>query len=84
MLQLVSKLFSGVSIDLPAGVPASWDANPGTARALRTWDFPEVAPDPDDQTHVDPQIDGLYGTATGSTSNSSRKRAARPCSRASA
>jgi Flp pilus assembly protein TadG len=48
------------------GVPASWDANPGTARALRTWDFPEVAPDPDDQTHVDPQIDGLYDTATGS------------------
>ena len=46
------------------GVPASWDANPGTARALRTWDFPEVAPDPDDQTHVDPQIDGLYDTAT--------------------
>jgi len=48
------------------GVPASWDANPGTARALRTWDFPEVPPDPDDQTHVDPQIDGLYDTATGS------------------
>ena len=48
------------------GVPASWDANPGTARALRTWDFPEVAPDPDDQTHIDPQIDGLYDTATGS------------------
>jgi Flp pilus assembly protein TadG len=48
------------------GVPASWDAQPGTARALRTWDFPEVAPDPDDQTHIDPQIDGLYDTATGS------------------
>jgi hypothetical protein len=25
-----------------------------------------VPPDPDDQTHVDPQIDGLYDTATGS------------------
>ncbi len=48
------------------GVPASWDVNPGTARALRTWDFPEVPPDPDDQTHVDPAIDGLYDTATGS------------------
>jgi Flp pilus assembly protein TadG len=48
------------------GVPASWDAQPGTARSLRTWDFPEVPPDPDNQTHVDPQIDGLYDTATGS------------------
>jgi hypothetical protein len=50
------------------GVPASWDANPGTARALRTWDFPKRSPDPDSQTWDQPHIDGLYDTATGSNS----------------
>ena len=48
------------------GVPASWDPNPGTARALRTWDFPKRFPDPDSQTWDAPHIDGLYDTATGS------------------
>jgi Flp pilus assembly protein TadG len=50
------------------GVPASWDANPGTARSLRTWDFPKFLPDPDGQTWDQPHIDGLYDTATGSNS----------------
>ena len=48
------------------GVPGSYDANPGTARSLRTWDFPRRTPDPDNQTWDNPQIDGLYDTATGS------------------
>jgi Flp pilus assembly protein TadG len=47
------------------GVPGSYDIDPGTARSLRTWDFPERPPDPADQTHIDPQIEGLYDTATG-------------------
>jgi Flp pilus assembly protein TadG len=50
------------------GVPASWDVNPGTARSLRTWDFPKRLPDPDSQTWDQPHIDGLYDTATGSNS----------------
>jgi Flp pilus assembly protein TadG len=47
------------------GVPGSYDADPGTARAIRTWDFPLAAPDPDLQTHNDPHIDALYDTGTG-------------------
>jgi len=51
------------------GVPASWDANPGTARALRTWDFPKRYPDPDSQTWDQPHIDGLYDTGSYNGSN---------------
>jgi hypothetical protein len=47
------------------GVPASYDIVPGTARTLRTWDFPKRLPDPDNQTHDDPHIDGLYDSSTG-------------------
>ena len=52
------------------GVPASWDVSPGTAKTLRTWDFPLRSPDPDNQTHNDPHIDGLYDSATGNASPS--------------
>jgi Flp pilus assembly protein TadG len=41
------------------GVPGIFDAS-GTAKSLRTWDFPQCANDPDAQTHNDPHIDGLY------------------------
>jgi hypothetical protein len=47
------------------GVPGSYDVVPGTARTLRTWDFPKRLPDPDNQTHDDPHIDGLYDSSTG-------------------
>jgi hypothetical protein len=47
------------------GVPGSYDADPGTARTVRTWDFPLRSPDPDGQTHNDPHIDGLYDSSTG-------------------
>jgi hypothetical protein len=47
------------------GVPGKYDADPGTARSIRTWDFPLRSPDPDLQTHNDPHIDGLYDTDTG-------------------
>jgi Flp pilus assembly protein TadG len=50
-------------------VPGQWDTS-GSAKALRTWDFPKRAPDPDSQTWDSPHIDGLYDTATGSASPS--------------
>ena len=41
-------------------------AAPGVSRGLRTWDFPDgTCPDPDNQTHASPYIDGLYNTDTG-------------------
>ena len=47
------------------GVPGAYDASPGTAKSFRTWDFPKNLPDPDNQTHDAPHIDGLYDTGTG-------------------
>jgi Flp pilus assembly protein TadG len=49
------------------GVPANYD---GTARSLRTWDFPKSTNDPDNQTWDNPRIDGLYDTLTGATNPS--------------
>ena len=53
-------------------VPGNYDAAPGLGRALRTWDFPDNGADPDNQTHANPRIDGLYNTssATGGASPS--------------
>jgi Flp pilus assembly protein TadG len=45
-------------------VPGQWDLS-GTGKALRTWDFPKNAYDPDSQTWDSPHIDGLYDTGTG-------------------
>ena len=50
-------------------VPANYDQAPGLGRALRTWDFPDNGADPDNQTHSNPAIDGLYNTANGSTAS---------------
>ena len=47
------------------GVPGKYDADPGNARSIRTWDFPRRLPDPDNQTWDNPHIDALYDTATG-------------------
>jgi Flp pilus assembly protein TadG len=52
------------------GVPGFYEPSPGTARALRTYDFPDHPPDPDGQTHDNPHITGLYDTETGSASPS--------------
>jgi Flp pilus assembly protein TadG len=49
------------------GVPGMWDAS-GTAKTLRTFDFPEHPPDPDNQTWNQPQINGLFHTQTGAAS----------------
>jgi hypothetical protein len=51
-------------------VPGNYDAAPGQGRALRTWDFPKSANDPDSQTWNAPHIDGLYNTSTGAASPS--------------
>src|SRR5258705_10180935 len=48
------------------GVPANWDGT-GTAKSLRTYDFPKNYPDPDSQTWNNPTIGGLYDTATGAS-----------------
>jgi Flp pilus assembly protein TadG len=50
-------------------VPARWteNGNPSAiSRALRTWDFPDNGADPDNQTHLNPRIDGLYHPESGS------------------
>ncbi len=44
-------------------VPGNWDG--GTAKGLRTWDFPDNGADPDMQTHANPRIEGFYDTETG-------------------
>ncbi|MET0212365.1 MAG: VWA domain-containing protein, partial [Vicinamibacterales bacterium] len=53
-------------------VPGQWATAPaGTSRGLRTWDFPDgTCADPDNQTHSNPFIDGLYNTDTGAASPS--------------
>lgn len=51
------------------GVPGDYDGS-GTAKTLRTWDFPKNATDPDNQTWNAPHIDGLYDTATGAANPS--------------
>jgi Flp pilus assembly protein TadG len=47
-------------------VPGLWDG--GTAKGLRTWDFPNNGADPDNQTHASPHISGFYDTETGAAS----------------
>jgi Flp pilus assembly protein TadG len=52
-------------------VPGIYEAQSGSARGLRTFDFPKNLPDPDGQTWDNPQINGLYDTDTGATSTPS-------------
>jgi Mg-chelatase subunit ChlD len=51
-------------------VPGIYEAAPGVARGLRTYDFPKNSPDPDGQTWNNPTIQGLYDTTTGAASPS--------------
>jgi hypothetical protein len=46
------------------GVPGMHDAS-GVSKSLRTADFPKNLPDPDNQTHNSPSINGLYQTENG-------------------
>jgi Mg-chelatase subunit ChlD len=50
-------------------VPGMYDGT-GTAKGLRTWDFPDNGADPDNQTHANPQINGLFNTQGGAASPS--------------
>jgi Flp pilus assembly protein TadG len=47
------------------GVPGNYEASPGVSKALRTYDFPKSANDPDNQTWNNPVISGLYDAQTG-------------------
>jgi hypothetical protein len=51
------------------GLPGDYDGS-GTAKSLRSWDFPKNAVDPDSQTWDSPHIDGLYDTQSGNASPS--------------
>ena len=46
-------------------VPGLYDIAPGSAKGLRTADFPKNFPDPDNQTQDKPVIAGLFDTETG-------------------
>ena len=56
------------------GVPGFYDVRPAVARNLRTYDFPKVFPDPDNQTWNDPVIGGLFDTETGATDPGAQTR----------
>jgi Flp pilus assembly protein TadG len=45
-------------------VPGLYDGS-GTSKGLRTYDFPKNFPDPDNQTHNNPTIAGLYDSQSG-------------------
>jgi Flp pilus assembly protein TadG len=50
-------------------VPGIYEAKPGVATGLRTFDFPKNPPDPANQTWNNPTIQGLYDTETGVVSS---------------
>jgi Flp pilus assembly protein TadG len=51
-------------------VPGIYPVSPGTAKGLRTYDFPKNFPDPDGQTWNNPTIQGMYDTESGASSPS--------------
>jgi hypothetical protein len=62
-LRVIVVFTDGASNSVPGNYSPG---SPGNSRGLRTWDFPDgTCPDPDNQTHANPQIDGLYNTDTG-------------------
>ena len=65
-LRVIVLFTDGASNSVPGDFPAS----PGTAKGLRTYDFPKNAPDPDNQTWDNPRIVGLFDTETGDRSPS--------------
>ena len=63
-LRIIVLFTDGASNSVPGDYPAA----AGQPRALRTWDFPDNGADPDNQTHANPHIDGLYHAETGAAS----------------
>jgi Flp pilus assembly protein TadG len=59
-VRVIVLFTDGASNSVPGIYPGS-----SSARGLRTWDFPDNGPDPDFQTHLNPQINGLFDTETG-------------------
>jgi Flp pilus assembly protein TadG len=59
-LRVIVLFTDGASNSVPGVYPGS-----SAGRGLRTWDFPDNGPDPDNQTHSSPQINGLFDTETG-------------------
>jgi hypothetical protein len=57
-------------------VPGFYEAAPGVAKGLRTYDFPKNNPDPDSQTWNNPTIAGLYDTETGNVGPNHSKQVA--------
>lgn len=64
-LRVIVLFTDGASNSVPAIYPGST-----AARGLRTWDYPDNGADPDNQTHANPQINGLYDTESGAQSGS--------------
>lgn len=64
-LRVIVLFTDGASNGVPGDFSYAGATNPGIASTLRTFDFPKNYPDPDGQTWNDPQIAGLYDTATG-------------------
>jgi Flp pilus assembly protein TadG len=65
-LRVLVLFTDGASNSVPGIYPGS-----ASARGLRTYDFPKVAPDPDGQTWNNPAVQGLYDTDTGVISSPS-------------
>jgi Flp pilus assembly protein TadG len=63
-LRVIVLFTDGASNSVPGIYPGSTTI----AKGLRTWDFPDNGADPDNQTHANPQIAGLYDTETGAAS----------------
>jgi hypothetical protein len=64
-LRVIVLFTDGSSNSVPSIYPGL-----SSARGLRTWDFPDNGPDPDNQTHLNPQINGLFDTETGAVTGS--------------
>ena len=60
-LRIIVLFTDGASNSVPGIYPAS----PGSAKGLRTYDFPKNLSDPGSQTWKNPQINGLFDTETG-------------------
>jgi hypothetical protein len=59
-LRVIVLFTDGASNSVPGIYPGS-----SSARGLRSWDYPDNGADPDNQTHANPQINGLFDTETG-------------------
>jgi hypothetical protein len=62
-LRVIVLFTDGASNSVPGIYPGS-----AAARGLRTYDYPDNGADPDNQTHANPFITGLYDTETGAVS----------------